>query len=388
MLPALRVQVLEGRPHQVRSDLPHLLHDLRLEVVVLVRVGGVQVPLELAVGQFVRRLVLPVVLALLLDRVVGQVDHVVPQVVQVVLLAAGPDVALLVPVPSDVPVAAGDQQVVSDVEFPPAVEERLQVLLDDQRSALGTFPLLAVQDGQQFGCLHHLYSGAAVGVFAWFDDPDVVAMLVLLGEGLQIGGSFRIFEAVGFGQDEEGVHFVQVAVVPEHHLEEDPLCPDYAVEGNVVAHSADFMRGKTRDCPAPTSLVPLVRDADLFLPHDFEEILLVGVGQQLGSFGRFGALVLCLFIGPVLPLMNTEISILGPAKLKIGTIGELYPKPPFQQALDEEPIVACADLDLVGQLGLGERKVDIESVGKVDLVEKLNVVCNLLLIDCISPAHS
>jgi hypothetical protein len=53
------------------------------------------------------------------------VDHVVSQVVQVILLTTGPDVALLVPISSDVAVAAGDQQVVPDVEFAPTVEERL-----------------------------------------------------------------------------------------------------------------------------------------------------------------------------------------------------------------------------------------------------------------------
>jgi hypothetical protein len=69
-----------------------------------------------------------------------------------------------------------------------------------------------------------------------------------------------------------------VTVVPEHHLKQYPLGSDDAVQRNMVAHSPYLMRGKTRNRPAPASLVPLIRYADLFLSHDFEEILLVGVG--------------------------------------------------------------------------------------------------------------
>ena len=70
-------------------------------------------------------------------------------------------------------------------------------------------------------------------------------MLILLREGLQISGSLCIFEAVCFGKDEEGVNFIEVTVVPEHHLKQYPLGSDDAVQRNMVAHSPYLMRGKT-----------------------------------------------------------------------------------------------------------------------------------------------
>jgi hypothetical protein len=65
----------------------------------------------------IAELELAVLIGLLLDGVVGEVDHLIGQVVDVEVGGGGADVALLVPVALQDTVAGGRQQVATDVEF-------------------------------------------------------------------------------------------------------------------------------------------------------------------------------------------------------------------------------------------------------------------------------
>ena len=59
----------------------------------------VEIPLKVVIVELIAVLILAVPLTLLLDRIVGQMYELVLGVVGVVVVATGPDVPLLVPVP-------------------------------------------------------------------------------------------------------------------------------------------------------------------------------------------------------------------------------------------------------------------------------------------------
>jgi hypothetical protein len=54
--------------------------------------------------------------------------------------------------------------------------------------------------------------------------------------------------------------------------------------------------------------------------------------------------------------------------------------------VDKESVVARANFDLVGLFGFAEGKVHINSVGKVEFVQKLNVGGNLSLVNGVCSA--
>lgn len=102
-----------------------------LEETMLSSVLLLQVPLELVVGDFVSLLILAVIGQMLLNCVIGEMHRSVI-VLGGVFVGGSPDVAMLVPVSLDMPIHARHQHVMSDVELPFLVQERLvQVLLDD-----------------------------------------------------------------------------------------------------------------------------------------------------------------------------------------------------------------------------------------------------------------
>lgn len=69
--------------------------------------------------------------AVLLDGIIGEVNHLVTDVVEVEIVGGGADVALAEPVGAHEAVQPGDEHVVADVEFPALVKQRiLDVLLN------------------------------------------------------------------------------------------------------------------------------------------------------------------------------------------------------------------------------------------------------------------
>ena len=186
-------------------------------------------------------------------------DHLV-HVLEVVLLAAGADVALAVPVAAQVALVAGHQQVVPDVELTPVVQERLYVLLDYQRTQLGTARTLSAQQGHQGCSLDDLDAVAAVGVLAWLHDPHLLGGPVSVDESLE---GERVVDADGPRQDGEGVELEHFGVVPGDDFEEDAFGADDAVERNVVGDLADGSLGKAGNLAAVTSFIPFIRQANL-----------------------------------------------------------------------------------------------------------------------------
>lgn len=59
------------------GNLLHLLKDLRLEGIFFMRIGLVQVPLEVGIRNFVASLIFSIILRLLLNRIIGQVHKLV-----------------------------------------------------------------------------------------------------------------------------------------------------------------------------------------------------------------------------------------------------------------------------------------------------------------------
>jgi len=138
-------------------------------------VDCVKVSLEVSEGEFIGRFEFAVVFVVLLYCVVGEVYEFVVEILHVELLGGSADVAILIPVPLLVAVAAVDADVGTNVEFAFLVEEGHDVLLD----YVGAWTSLFVHCVCSYYCfdlldaLHYLYSCASVCVLAWFDEPGV-----------------------------------------------------------------------------------------------------------------------------------------------------------------------------------------------------------------------
>jgi hypothetical protein len=110
-------------------------------------------------------------LVVLLDCVIGEVDHAIAGVVKVVFFGRGADVAVVVPIALETAVDGGDQNVTPDVELPPVDEEAvLQVFLDDHTtsSVLETLQQLLLQ---LVAIRVHRDPETAIGVLTRLDDP-------------------------------------------------------------------------------------------------------------------------------------------------------------------------------------------------------------------------
>ena len=121
-----------GGPKRISSNSLHLGIDVfgKAELAVLVLL--VQIFLEIGIGEFIALLVPAVKGGILLDSIVGEMDHLVAHVLQVEVEGRGPDVALPVPIRPHYAVQSGDYHVVPDIEFAALVEQRaLDVLLHD-----------------------------------------------------------------------------------------------------------------------------------------------------------------------------------------------------------------------------------------------------------------
>ena len=92
--------------------------------MILCWVSVLQVSLELAVGQLIGGFKLGEVLSVLLHSVVGEVDIVVRQVVDIKGLRTCSNIPFFVPIGFESPVYACQKHVVPDVKFPVVVEKR------------------------------------------------------------------------------------------------------------------------------------------------------------------------------------------------------------------------------------------------------------------------
>jgi hypothetical protein len=80
-----RCHTLRRYPLDNRMNYPHFGIDDRIEIDLAAT--GVQIPLEIIIGQLIAGLEHAVLLAMLLHGIIGQMDHGVFEVVQVEVLA-------------------------------------------------------------------------------------------------------------------------------------------------------------------------------------------------------------------------------------------------------------------------------------------------------------
>lgn len=119
--------------------------------------------------------------AVLLDGVVGEVDHFVADVVEVEVIGGSADVAFAEPVGSHDAVQPGDEHVVPDVELPALVEQRiLNVLLHDVGFVIAVVVLLLLLEDvvELVDLVNHHNAVAAVRQLARLHYPDVLQLLL------------------------------------------------------------------------------------------------------------------------------------------------------------------------------------------------------------------
>jgi hypothetical protein len=166
-------------------------------------------------------------------------DHFV-HVIEVVLLAACADVALLVPVASDVAVVGGEEEVVPEVKFTAVVEERLDVFLDYQWTEFRASRSLSIQQCDQRRSFDYLYTVPSIGILSRFNDPHPLRISIVLNEFLETCTRIRTIKAISLRKNIERIALEYLLIVPGHDLEQNPLGSDDAVQRDVVTDLIDL----------------------------------------------------------------------------------------------------------------------------------------------------
>ncbi len=123
----------------------NLFHNIQLNIL------WVQILLKFWVRQLVPRFKLSIIITLLLHSIIGQVDQPVGDILQAELLAARPEVSLIVPVTLQIPIHCGQQCVAPNIELSLPVEHwLLDVFLYNVR------PLLPIDHGSGYNVLYRL----------------------------------------------------------------------------------------------------------------------------------------------------------------------------------------------------------------------------------------
>ena len=136
--------------------------------------------MELRVRQFVCWLVFLIIFGVALDCIIGEVDEEVVEVLEVERLAARPQVALTVPIGFEKPVDAGEQKVMSDVEFSAVVEKRsVEVRLDYVSEGLAILMFGSSQFALDGAESAQRDSIAAIGVFSRLYDPHSIWLILV-----------------------------------------------------------------------------------------------------------------------------------------------------------------------------------------------------------------
>lgn len=132
MLVVVGIELEVGGLDCIEGDLLHSRVDHLPKAELTLPEGGVHVPLKLVVGDFVAFFVFAIPFAVLLNGIVGKVDDLLPNVIDVELVRGCPNVPFPEPIGPHRPVQSADHHVVPDVEFPPFVEKWFfDVLLHD-----------------------------------------------------------------------------------------------------------------------------------------------------------------------------------------------------------------------------------------------------------------
>ncbi len=132
---------------------------------------GIEISLELWIAEFVPGFEFSIFLTIALDSIIGKMDVDVINVIGVIVLRTGPDIAFVVPIVFGSWAHSDHEEVGADVELSLLVEEKVaQVGLDDELAALfARCELLS----DRFKTWMHGYALTAVWVLRWFHDPYV-----------------------------------------------------------------------------------------------------------------------------------------------------------------------------------------------------------------------
>ena len=157
----------------------------------------------------------------------------------------------------------------SDIKFATVVEERLYVLLDDQRSAFSSS--LLCQTSQHLFRLHNENAVASISVLTWFDDPYFVNFMIF---SCKILNSFSViaFKTVSFRQNTKRIFFKNASVVPINHPEEDSFGSDDAVQRDMVTYSFYVGCRVAGKFTTIAAFVPLVCYTDLLFSQNFYQL--------------------------------------------------------------------------------------------------------------------
>lgn len=209
--------------------------NISVEVVVFGGVAVVEVPLEFRVRNLVSRLELLIVFRMFLDGVVGEVNELVVDLLQVEHLARCSDVSLLIPIGLDNPINAGQHHEMSDVKLSIIVKEgSIDVGLDDVGERLTVLVLGLPNQLTDTVKRGQLYPSASVRVLARFHNPHLVGIpLVLLHKLFELV-VFRRSYVVSLGDEIERVPVLDMGEIVQQRPKEVFLGTDAIVPGEVV----------------------------------------------------------------------------------------------------------------------------------------------------------
>lgn len=137
--------------------------------VSIAQIFAFQKPLEVREGQFVAWLEFAIVLALLLNGVIGQVPKEVERVI-IELLRTRPQIAFFVPVRSQNSVDRCHEDIAANVEFPVSEQQRRDVLL--YKSTFSYFIKIFDSSDYVLSIALNRYAGAAISVLPRFNQPQ------------------------------------------------------------------------------------------------------------------------------------------------------------------------------------------------------------------------
>lgn len=307
MLFALGVQEKVSGADGVGRDLFHFGEQGVVEVVVAGFVVGVEVLLEVSVGEFVAFLEFAVGFVVFLDGVVGEVDLRVTVVLCRELVRGGTQVTLLIPVPLEIPIHTGNQKIVPDIELPPIIQQRLLNILLQYKSPITPIPILLPPPEPQLNIIQtrtHTDPRPSIRKLPRLRNPNIphtlIPLLLLLKPIIYLQKPLILRVLHPLGGDMEGdrenseyVFFFEL-VVFSHGIEEGLFVADEGVGEEMVGDDegvgrVDFGGAFVLEEPG-TFDVGFVLEGELgfvvFLEVDFPEEELGGVEDfGVGVFG-------------------------------------------------------------------------------------------------------
>lgn len=117
MLGIVGVQLQVGGLYGIKSDTLHTRIDHLTEVKFAFTICWIHIPLKLIVRDFVALLVFAVALTVLLDCIVRQMNHFIPNVFDIIVTRRSTDVTFTEPIGSHDAVESTYHHIVSDIEL-------------------------------------------------------------------------------------------------------------------------------------------------------------------------------------------------------------------------------------------------------------------------------